>query len=88
MVAALLEIGVGRGQIGLISRLLDPSYQPQRAISPAPAENLLLLDVRYPNVEFKVEKKSLDRLLRGLRGGAAVGRLKEVCIKRLAEVRL
>jgi tRNA pseudouridine38-40 synthase len=88
MVAVLLEIGAGRAQIGLISRLLDPSYQPPRAISPAPAENLLLLDVRYPDVVFKVERKSLDRLLRGLREGAVAGRLREVCLKRLAEVRL
>ncbi len=88
IVAALMEVGLGRSPIELLSQLLDPSYKPPRAIPPAPAENLLLLDVRYPSIDFKVEKKSLDRLLRGLRDGVAAGRLKEICLKKLTKAYL
>jgi len=88
IVAALIEIGQGRRSIDELKRLLDPSYKPPKALPLAPAENLLLLDVKYGNIDFEVDAKSVERLYRELVYWATAGRLKELCLKRLAELRL
>ncbi len=59
LVAAARLVATGRANLAFLDRVLDPEPLPgHRGIGPAPAEPLVLWNVTYPGVRFRVDERA------------------------------
>lgn len=64
MVAVLLSVGKGEFEVEEVESFFDPQYKA--FINPMPPESLILMDVTYKDVQFKVDEYARLRFMQTL----------------------
>lgn len=60
-VAAVIDVGLGEMSLEEFGKMLDPTYSPPRGITPAPAENLFLVEAFY-QLPFKINERAVEKI--------------------------
>lgn len=80
----LLKVGQEKFSLNQLNQNLNYENLKQK-IPPAPAENLLLLEVKY-GFKFNVDENSKKKLLDKFRGDLCLAQLKNICLRKLASI--
>jgi tRNA pseudouridine38-40 synthase len=82
IVTILIKIGKGEVGVNFLEKLLRPTDSKIQVIQPAPAENLLLFDIKY-NLNFKIDEKARREIMERIYREIVCCQIKKLCLEKL-----